>query len=763
MSNGHPLVREFSGHPLISPSLSLSLSLIRLFVCPTVIRLFVSSAVIRLSLSLYLFHPLVHVCSVNRLFMCLWQFVLGTFISSAPHPPFAMESRRHKRLRTLAQRADLDSPGLEDLVHTGNVTTSALAAIVAKINNNPELLQGATPSRLDDASHAAFFGMRHVHTLYLGDDATPFEWEMADPNRLVSYLVESSPRLQDAFARAAVRNPCSAERPWHLVLAWDEFTPGMVLSPNNARKTMALSFSFIELGHDQLWHEESWFTPVLVRSTIIAETSDGWSGMLRIYLHLHLFSSTGIATAGLPLTLHGQQFLLFATLSHMLADGDGLRSGLQWKGAASLKCCIRHWNVLKLNSDIACRDATYVEIDCASHDKFKSTTSNDLHDMVDSILTLRQRVSAGEATMSKLTRIQMACGLSCTPHGLLACPELRRRLDILGSIRFDWMHCVLQDGTLTTEASLLLTACEGLGFTSSDLEAHFKNDWVFPQQHQSKGKFLWRIFDQSRKALQDKVKASASEMLLLYVLLRQFFVSRIAHRPELAANLRSFCAACACVDILLSAKRRHISTRDASARLFAALRHHGICHVAAYGNQNLKPKFHWLWDIAELLCKDDFVLDCFVVERLHKRAKSIANNIRNTRCYERSVLAGVLAVHRSSLRTPGSPVFGLAGQTAPLPDCQAVSIGRRLVHEGLHISVGDMVFADDAMGCVAACCMQGGMLYVVVEEMVCHGHATKHSTIWQRPTAPSLQVWCAGRLDLAVAWSAKDPITVVRM
>ena len=86
----------------------------------------------------------------------------------------------------MAQRADLDSPGLEDLVHTGQVTKSALAAIVAKINNNPALLQVATASRLDDASLAAFFGMRHVHTLHLGDDATPFEWEMCDPNRLVS-------------------------------------------------------------------------------------------------------------------------------------------------------------------------------------------------------------------------------------------------------------------------------------------------------------------------------------------------------------------------------------------------------------------------------------------------------------------------------------------------------------------------------------------------------------------------------------------------
>ena len=74
-----------------------------------------------------------------------------------------------------------------------------------------------------------------------------------------------------------------------------------------------------------------------------------------------------------------------------------------------------------------------------------------------------------------------------------------------------------------------------------------------------------------------------------------------------------------------------------------------------------------------------------------------------------------------------------------------------------------MVFAGEAMGCVAACCMQDGILYVVVEEMLFHRQATKHSTIWQRPAAMSLKVWCADRLNLAVAWSAKDPITLLRL
>ena len=47
--------------------------------------------------------------------------------------------------------------------------------------------------------------------------------------------------------------------------------------------------------------------------------------MLRAYLNAHLLSATGISTAGLPLMLNGQPFMLFAKLSHMLADGDGLR------------------------------------------------------------------------------------------------------------------------------------------------------------------------------------------------------------------------------------------------------------------------------------------------------------------------------------------------------------------------------------------------------------------------------------------------------
>ena len=133
---------------------------------------------------------------------------------------------------------------------------------------------------------------------------------------------------------------------------------------------MVLSFSFLELGQEKLWHDECWFSPVVVRSKVISRAQGGWSGMLRAYLNAHLLSATGISTAGLPLMLNGQPFMLFAKLSHMLADGDGLRLAFEWKGAAGLKCCPRHWNVLKLDSDLAGRNHTFVEIDCSDPSKF---------------------------------------------------------------------------------------------------------------------------------------------------------------------------------------------------------------------------------------------------------------------------------------------------------------------------------------------------------------------------------------------------------
>ena len=143
-----------------------------------------------------------------------------------------------------------------------------------------------------------------------------------------------------------------------------------------------------------------------------------------------MYSATGIATAGLPLMLNGQQFMLFAKLSHLLADGDGHRLAFEWKGASGLKCCLCHWNVLKLNSDL-----TFLEIDCSDPVGFRLSTVSDIDQRADAILEMRRRVSSRQAPKVQLEKLEKVVGLGCTELGLRADGDLRRRVDLLQTFR----------------------------------------------------------------------------------------------------------------------------------------------------------------------------------------------------------------------------------------------------------------------------------------------------------------------------------------
>lgn len=622
-----------------------------------------------------------------------------------------------ERMQTNARRHPSTLAELQSLLRSGSISNSGLAAIIRKIKKAPNVLDSASIHDIERAQMASFLEVRHVHPLQLEGEATPFDWEMCDPNRLVSHLVHSCPHLADAFIRAANVHPCSASQPWRIVMAFDEYTPGMVLQPNLTRKTMNLSFSFVELGKERLWSEQFWFTPVLVRQKIIAKAAGGWSGMLRTFLQLHLTSATGISTAGLPLNLNGETFLLFAELSFLIADGDGLRQALQWKGGGGLKPCFRHWNLLDKDSGLAHRDPSFVELDCASPDLFKRARIADVHDIADTLVALQSRVAAGTVPLSKLKNVSMACGFSCTAQGLLADRSLRH-IDFIAIARYDWMHSALQDGSLTTEAALLLSSAEVVGVTSSQMEAHFKRNWSYPRQRQHQGRHMWEIFESGRRLTETKIKATASDMLMLYTLLRHFFEHHVGSRDEIKEKLEAFQAACLCVDILLQAKRGRLDMKRAASLLRDAVRQHMLLHIRAHGTSYLKAKHHWMFDIADQLETDPFVLDCFLLERSHMRAKARSNLVENTRAYERSVLSAVLLCHRNNLQEESAKTFGLVGNTTPLPGRPSTLVGDRIVHAGLQISAGDIVVKNNCYtGRVSACCMEAGCFYVIVQEM----------------------------------------------
>ena len=254
-------------------------------------------------------------------------------------------------------------------------------------------------------------------------------------------------------------------------------------------------------------------------------------------------------------------------------------------------------------------------------------------------------------------------------------------------------------------------------------------------------------------------------MIVLHSLLRHFFTQRIGRIAALEPQMKSYCAACDCVDIMLLAKRQLLPMAQAATRLQRALRHHMLCHVAAYGKEHLKPKFHYLWDVAEQLARDPFVVDCFIVERLHLRAKRVAKDVANTRAYERSVLTGVLVSHMNALVDEGSAEFGLVGRAENVPNHTGAVVARGCVSHGVRMCAGDLVFRDNALGRVSSCVMEGGALFVLVHEMREVERLSSSSSVWAPVPAHCEVVWRAHEVWPAVAWtkSASANTIVIRM
>ncbi len=122
--------------------------------------------------------------------------------------------------------------------------------------------------------------------------------------------------------------------------------------------------------------------------------------MLRLFVERILYGPSGMSTVGVPLLIGGQERLLFAKLTNLLSDGDGHRMGWDWRGAASLKPCWKHFNVFKKDSGLAHRMPGYVEIDCSDPALLRSWTASEVYFAADSVAAVAGQVAAG--TMTKV-------------------------------------------------------------------------------------------------------------------------------------------------------------------------------------------------------------------------------------------------------------------------------------------------------------------------------------------------------------------------
>ena len=177
----------------------------------------------------------------------------------------AESETKRQRYRRLAHATSISG-------QTVSALRDVLATLQADAISRPQLLA---------AYHTRFHEVARVERLPC-THGTHFNWQYADPFALHRLILELSPAFPQVFIDARRKYPNSPTHPWHVVAAFDEFTPGN--KSKVIRKTVDFVYSFAELGDDALSLTATWILPVCVRSSMLKAVEGQWSRVLAIIL-----------------------------------------------------------------------------------------------------------------------------------------------------------------------------------------------------------------------------------------------------------------------------------------------------------------------------------------------------------------------------------------------------------------------------------------------------------------------------------------------
>lgn len=217
----------------------------------------------------------------------------------------------------------------------------------------------------------------------------------------------------------------------------------------------------------------------------------------------------------------------------------------------------------------------------------------------------------------------------------------------------------------------------------------------------------------------------------------------------MAAELASFGALCAVIDIIAVVKNGAADARTAAPTLRRALGEHFRLQSAAYGDSLVRPKQHWNADIPDQWVRDGVSLDAFVIERAHLRVKRVGELVRNTEAFEFSVLAG-LANYCIEDLAAAKGFDGLLGRSAAMPGVDGVVVADRMAFGGMQIDAGDVVFRGEIAGVVVACLSEGDGLFVLVDVWRHQHDMSQHSAVWQETDLQD--VWRVTMIQASLAW-----------
>ena len=222
----------------------------------------------------------------------------------------------------------------------------------------------------------------------------------------------------------------------------------------------------------------------------------------------------------------------------------------------------------------------------------------------------------------------------------------------------------------------------------------------------------------------------------------------------------SFMAAADIIDCILEMKRGTAQITEATCdRLLSKIARHLRKHIDCYGDQFVRSKKHFTFDLVDQFRRDKQVTDMFPLERGHIIVKRMAERVENTTTYEKTLLSLVFIDQMRQLNE--SPFGdGLLGCVAQCHELDGY-VAQEMECGALKINSGDIVLSTDMAALVRLCLSKTNRLFVVATQLQWVAALTAQSEAWRE--SESLCIWPAEHLALPVAWhKAADDWIVLR-
>ena len=433
-----------------------------------------------------------------------------------------------------------------------------------------------------------------------------FEWPFTLPQILLPHLVIHSPLWKRKLEETLERLPCSFERPWRLVVYWDDVGIGSAVKADNKRNLAAIYASFLEFG-TWLRDERSWM-PLGVMRTTVHKKDVGTSALIKYLVRAIFRRGSSLSADGVD--VGGTR--IFARVHRILMDEGAGKDTFCAKGSSGLRPCWQCKNVvLNQEDNLADHDPSgyFVKLSCCTPDKFDPQTSSEYIASYDNLVSLK-----GSISNARWEKLQTASGITVDETSLMS-DISAREIAPPSTYTRDPMHVFLSSGGICgVEIYALYTKAKT---TMPDLW----NEWLASLGNLRTGRGNKKpptyLFSHARQLATLKNKhyvGDASECLMVMQFLRHWCEDILKPSGAAAAARESFQAMAALMDMYVKGK-----VYGASASLEAewrcawarALRKHTLAH----GESLIKPKHHFAYHCASQPSLDGIWLDTYCLER----------------------------------------------------------------------------------------------------------------------------------------------------